>query len=339
MTTGPRLAPRWAALGLSSLLLLTAAGACGSARGPEAEPSATTAPVPHPPTADVAGTVDIGGGRQMYLECAGTGSPTVVLISGLRASAQDWHMTESTATPSAPPVFDAVAMTNRVCAYDRPGTVVGDTISRSDPVPQPTTSGAAAADLHATLAAAGEEGPFVLAGHSIGGTIARLYATTYPNDVRGLVLIDAPSEFLQDSETPAEWAIQRRLMKVDATEIADSVAEYPDIERLDIDTTFTQLRTAPALHPMPLVVISADELLGPQFPTMIATGALPADTPPDFGTTFDLAQARAQARLAQLVPNAIHVTETASGHNIHLTQPQIVVDAIRRVIDLSRLSD
>ena len=83
---------------------------------------------------------------------------------------------------------------------------------------------------------------------------------------------------------------------------------------------------------MPLVVLSADELLGPLFPTMIASGAVPAGTPPGFGATFDAAQAKAQARLAELVPDAVHVTQTNSGHDIHLLQPQLVVDAVHEVI-------
>lgn len=282
---------------------------------------------------DLAGRIDIGGGRSMYVECSGTGSPTVVLVSGLRSSAQEWHTTRSTATPPAPPVFEEVARTHRVCAYDRPGTVVGEGISRSDPVPQPTHAAAAADDLHSLLAAIGEHDPVVLVGHSIGGTIVRLYATTYPDDVAGMVLVDASSEFLQDNETPDQWKIQRRLMKVDGADIADSLAEYPDIERFDIDATFASLRSAPALRPMPLVVISADELLAPQFPDMIAAGSLPADTPADFGAIFDGAQARAQARLAQLGPDAVHITRTNSGHNIHLLQPQIVTEAVRLVAD------
>jgi pimeloyl-ACP methyl ester carboxylesterase len=78
-------------------------------------------------TEDSAGLVDIGGGRKMYLECRGTGSPTVVLVAGLKASAEDWSIAEKT----APTVFPEVAKFTRVCAYDRPGTPVGEKPSRS----------------------------------------------------------------------------------------------------------------------------------------------------------------------------------------------------------------
>src|SRR5438067_12014369 len=106
-------------------------------------------------------------------------------------------------------VFAGVAKFTRVCAWDRPGTPVGEKPSRSDPVPQPTTAKDAIADLHALLSAAGETGPYVLVGHSYGGLVVKLYARTYPKDVAGLVLVDALSEGLQDALTPEQWTIQR----------------------------------------------------------------------------------------------------------------------------------
>jgi pimeloyl-ACP methyl ester carboxylesterase len=158
--------------------------------------------------------VDIGGGRKMYLKCSGRGSPTVVLVGGLRASADDWDVSDK----SKPTVFTGVAKFTRVCACDRPGTPVGEKPSRSDPVPQPTTAKDAVADLHALLSTAGEAGSYVLVGHSYGGLIVRLYASTYPKEVSGLVLIDALSEGLQDVETPEQWAIQRKLIEGDVRE-------------------------------------------------------------------------------------------------------------------------
>ena len=213
--------------------------------------AALTPAAAHETSADFAGLVDIGGGRKMYLECRGTGSPTVVLVAGLKASAEDW----SIAGKSAPAVFPEVAAFTRVCAYDRPGTPVGEKPSRSDPVEQPTTARDAVADLHALLSAAGEAGPYVLAGHSYGGLVVRLYASTYPEDVSGLVLIDALTEGLRDAETPQQWAIQRKLME---GEIRESLVLYPALERNDPDRSFDQVRAAPPLRPLPLIVLSAD---------------------------------------------------------------------------------
>ena len=81
---------------------------------------------------DLAGLVAIGGGRKIYLEYRGIGSPTVVLVAGLKGSAEDWNITKQ----SKPTVFAEVAKFTRVCAYDRPGTPVGEKPSRSDPLPR-----------------------------------------------------------------------------------------------------------------------------------------------------------------------------------------------------------
>jgi len=69
---------------------------------------------------------------------------------------------------------------------------------------------------------------------------------------------------------------------------------------------------------------------------MIAAGKLPSDVPEDFGYVTDAAQKKAQERLAKLVPNAKHITNTHSGHDIHKEQPQLVIDSIREVIEAVR---
>ena len=163
----------------------------------------------------------------------------------------------------------------------RPGTPVGEQASRSDPVRQPTTAAGAVADLHALLGAAHEAAPYVLVGHSYGGLIARLYARLYPEAAAGLVLVDALSEGLQEAETPNQWAVQRVLLEGD---IRESLRLYPDLERIDPDRSFDELRAAPPLKPIPLVVLSADRLWGPQVPALIANGTLPADVPPGSAT-------------------------------------------------------
>jgi pimeloyl-ACP methyl ester carboxylesterase len=276
-----------------------------------------------------AGRVAIGDGRKMYLACRGIGSPTVMLVGGLRASAEDW----SIADKSVPAVFPEVAEFTRVCAYDRPGTPVGEQPSRSDPVPQPTTAGDAVAGLHALLRAAGEAGPYVLVGQSYGGLVVRLYASTYPEEVSGLVLVDALAEGLRDAETPEQWVMQRRLIEGD---VRESLVLYPALERIDVDRSFDQIRAASPLRPIPLVVLSADRPWGPQVSSMIAAGKLPADIPPDFGYVTDAAQKIAQTQLASLVPNSKHITNTHSGHEIHKEQPQLVIDSIREVVEAVR---
>lgn len=278
---------------------------------------------------DFTGLVDIGSGREIYLECRGSGSPAVIVVAGGKASADDWTM----AAPVAGNVFSGVAGFTRVCAYDRPGTPVGVGPSRSDPVPQPTTAADAVADLHTLIAAADIATPVVLVGHSYGGLVVRLYAMTHPGEVVGMVLVDALTEGLRAAETPDEWAIQRILLQGDVTE---SLKLYPDLERFDADRSFDQLLAASPLKPMPLIVLSADRPWGPQIPGFSASGLLPANVPPDFGYVTDRAQKDAQAKLAMLVPGVRHVTETHSGHDIHKDQPQLVLDSIRAVVDAVR---
>ena len=119
-----------------------------------------------------AGLVQLPSGREVYLECRGEGSPTVILESGGGLAASQW----SVLAPGSPltAVFPAVSQFTRVCAYDRPGTVqVPDgAASRSDPVPLPRTFADMVIELRELLEAADVPGPYVLAAHSMGGAVA-----------------------------------------------------------------------------------------------------------------------------------------------------------------------
>jgi pimeloyl-ACP methyl ester carboxylesterase len=118
--------------------------------------------------------VDIGG-RRIQLDCRGTGSPTVVFESGLDINGSlSWSA-----------VHDEIAKTTRACAYSRAG------IMWSDPNDGPQNAKTIAEDLHATLFRAGEKGPFVLVGHSLGGPYIMTYTKYYGSEVAGLVFVDA----------------------------------------------------------------------------------------------------------------------------------------------------
>jgi pimeloyl-ACP methyl ester carboxylesterase len=266
---------------------------------------------------DFAGLVDIGGGRQMYMECRGKGSPTVVLVSGFRGSYDDWTTVidpGGESKPSAFAVFPQVGKFTRVCAYDRPGTTRFDgTISPSTPVRQPTTAQEGAADLHALLRAANQKGPYVLVAHSWGGLNVRLYASTYPDEVSGLVLLDSGSEFLQDTLTPAQWDSFVRGAK--------KLGEPKTLEAADYRPSVRALRAAPPVGEIPAVVLSSDECF-------------------EFVPGFDAnetcsAWREAQDLLAAHI-DAKHITDTNSGHFIQGENPKLVIDSVREVVGAAR---
>src|SRR6476469_4430844 len=223
-------------------------------------PSSESRPAPTPGTAtsgDFAGLVDIGG-RRLYLACKGSGTPTVILEAGAGNNGDIWSEVDPKAATQTS-VFDGIAQFTRVCAYDRPGTIAGsETIerSRSDPAPMPRSAGDVVADLSALLTAAGVRPPYVLVGHSFGGLVVRLFASTLtPDDVVGLVLVDAAQEDfwtkLEALVTPEQW----KGMMPPPPELAD----YRDFERLDVDASAEEMRKAAAarpLRPLPLIVLS-----------------------------------------------------------------------------------
>jgi pimeloyl-ACP methyl ester carboxylesterase len=286
---------------------------------------------------DFAGLVDIGGGREMYMECQGRGSPTVVFVSGAGDRTETWS---ETLDPSEQAVLPAIAETNRVCAYDRPGTILAtgegaeDFLpSRSDPVDQPTTLEDHAADLHALLSASGERGPYVVVGHSMGGAISRLYASEHPEDVSGLVLVDYTPYEARRALTDEEWGYWKVLLGTPSEEV---LALYPDLEWFDHELNLEQALDAKRLKPMPFVVFQSDEPF--DLTPYVEDGSLPmtVEEAEQFRKLLFGAWREAMADLVSQVPGARFITETHSGHYIHQEQPQLVVDSVREVVEAAR---
>jgi pimeloyl-ACP methyl ester carboxylesterase len=260
------------------------------------------------PKGRYSGWFDVGG-RRLFLRCTGHGNPTVVFEGGLT---HDWLELQN-----------QLSGFTRVCSYDRPG----GPRSRSDPAPTPRTARDFVADLHGLLAAARVPGPYVLAGHSNSGLFTLLYASTHPRQVAGLVLIDAVHPAYHERRLamfkpllpPAAWeALRQEAMAV--------LPRLLDPEGIDIWTSEHQTRKAlrrSPLRPMPLVVL---------------TRGRPEDPGAAFVEQDERLWLELQRELAQLVPDSRHLI-TQSGHDIQLEQPELVLDAIRDVVQAVRAGD
>jgi pimeloyl-ACP methyl ester carboxylesterase len=276
---------------------------------------------------DFADTVDIGG-RAIFVETHGSGAPTVVFVSGYRSSGMYW--TDDLIQPEAPRtmVMPAVSEFTHTVTYDRPGTYapIGPDdiiVSRSDAIAQPRTAPEVVEELHQVLQAAAVPGPYVLAGHSLGGFFARLYASTYPEDVAGMVLVDAFSERLETLLSPEDFEALKKLNQSGGTDTIIPIPDYGDVETVPWGADNEVMREAAAaspLRPMPLAVLAH----GLAFPL-----------PEGSGFTSEELEALLRAsneNLATLVPNARFFVAADSGHDIHQDQPQLVTEAIRQVV-------
>ena len=291
---------------------------------------------------DLAELVEIGEGRRLYLECTGNGGPTVVLESGYGHSGRAWDtdvLPFTWETPDAPrtTVFEGVGAFTRVCLYDRPGTIFPlprpFTPSRSDPAPMPRTARSMVDDLHAALTAAEIPGPYVFVGHSLGGLLGRVFAALYPDQIAGLVLVDAFSpELWHRFRTALPDADRAALEALEQGPRAALQAAYPEAELLDLDALVDEAETITAAHPlrpMPLTVLTRGRPLAAVVP--------PEMIPPDFAwDTLEREALAAQRSLATLAPGGRQIILPDCGHMIHLDRPDVVIEAVRQVVEAVR---
>jgi pimeloyl-ACP methyl ester carboxylesterase len=290
--------------------------ACGAAQAKPAEDAS-------PLEADFSGTVDLGNGRKLFLECHGAGAPAVILESGLRTRGDNWGR-EDLLTHGGAAVLPEVAKFTRVCTYDRPGTTLNaGEVSRSDPAPIPRTALNVVRDLHTLLRAAHVPGPYVLVGHSMGGLFIRLYSAVYPEEVSGLVLVDALAEQIKPLFKPSDWTT---FVGLNSGPLV-GFENYAALETIDFDMSFQQMERELSGGPVkkiPAVILVRG-----------LTVELPATAPPKFASVLEPAWRKSEEQLALAVPHIKYVIARKSGHYIQLDEPALVVQAVRDVVGAS----
>jgi len=275
--------------------------------------------------------VDVGG-RKMHINCTGESSPTVILDSGLGDSYLSWHK-----------VQPEIAKFTRVCSYDRAG------LGYSDPSSRPRTSRVIAEELHELLQASGVAPPYVIVGHSMGGYDVRLYASMYPQEVVGMVLVDA-SHPDQENRFPAELKNMEGSWQREAQFIAytmpfgvprvlglcdegaiDRAADcngHTAKERMAEIKAFAESATQTAatdpFGDLPLAVLSHD----PDKPSN--------DLPPDLAKSVNKLWEAMQEDLAHLSTRSTQTVAKNSGHYIQIDRPDVVIDAVRNIVDQAR---
>ena len=261
-------------------------------------------------------------GHWLHLDCRGQGSPTVVLSNGLGGVSAGWAR-----------ITGPVAATTRVCAYDRAGQ------GWSDDAASPRDGVQSAEDLHTLLAEAGEHGPYVLVGHSTGGTYAMTYTARYPDQVAGLVLLDSssPEQFTRMPAYPRQYAMMRRayalmptlsrlglgqlvpatshLPAADAAKVnaITSTPKYYRNQRDEVSVipeVFAQAQALTTLNDRPLAVLTASE-----------------------NSVGNDGWAGAQGQLAALSTNAVHRT-VDSTHTGLLEDVRPAAESVRAITEV-----
>lgn len=314
----------------------------------------TNAAVKQPPIAP--GRLIELGGYRMHLFCTGSGSPTVILSPGSGDFSFDWAL-----------VQPAVAKLTQVCAYDRAGE------AWSDLGPLPHTMAQEAFDLRRALAKANIAGPYVLVGHSSGGTVMRLFAALYPADVIGMVLVDGSHEedtgningkmttaFALSKGRPIP-AARTNVTSADALDdeavkkIQEMVRKY-DFMQPHIEPPYDKL--PPDVQQLQLWAVgqpkhwaaTSNDYGGEEAERLYKAdheAAHPLGSMPLIVLSQDMSKrtdehakihVRTQQAMAQYSTRGQQIIVPGAGHHIQLEQPEVVVDAIRQVLLAARNS-
>jgi pimeloyl-ACP methyl ester carboxylesterase len=283
--------------------------------------------------------VDVGDHR-LHLYCTGgeSGEPTVVMDAGLGGTVLDWQL-----------VQPELAKSVHVCTYDRAG------MGWSEAGAQPRMSEQIARELHTLLGNAGVRGPYVLIGHSFGGTNMQVYASQYPDEVAGMVLVDSALEdeeavtltkSLQPSPVLLKFYATLGLTRLPYTlggetpgltspELEDEQAAISSHKRhifaiadetSSLEESFAENRADPmTLGDKPLMVLTAGSV------QTEGTGLSPEQA-----DRLDRLHSESQAALTRRSENAKQIITENSGHYIQVDQPALVIDAVRTVVDAAR---
>jgi pimeloyl-ACP methyl ester carboxylesterase len=252
------------------------------------------------------------GTRQLRYLCQGQGTPAVITEGGLGLSFEEvmarptpfgWQL-----------IFLQVRKKTRMCVYDRAN------LGKSDKAPIPRTVLDEVHDLHAMLQNAHIKPPYVFVGQSSGGLNAHLYASLYPTEVVGMVLVDSshPDQSprlkkVLPSESPGEWWELAGLRNGPDPSFSPEGIDYPASD--------AQVRAAGALGSIPLIVLTHD-------PNWTGDPGTPAELQP----VIDAVEQDLQRDLLRLSTHSRQIIAVGSGHAIQFYEPQLVTDAILEVV-------
>lgn len=245
-------------------------------------------------------TISIGSSTLEY-GTSGTGSPAIVLINGSGVPIEGWYR-----------VFAELETLSTVLVYNRLG------IGKSSKPKEPQTGAVMVETLRELLLKAGLPPTYLLVGHSLGGLIANLFVRCYPEEIRGVVFLDATAPEDIAMMAAHETALMRFLQRtLDAIHGKDSLGEITHATR-----TSELISLAPAFPDIPLIVVTGGK---PAMSWLISAPALAE-------------RAEHQRRMAVLSPRGKQIIAKRSGHFPQFTEPGVVVQAVREALALGRIA-